>query len=603
MVTTKQLKTSNGMIGALPKIGIRPAIDGRRQGVRESLENATMTMAKSVARFISENLRHSNGSTVECVIADTCIGGAAEAAQTADKFSRENVGVSLTVTPCWCYGGETMDMDPHLPKAIWGFNGTERPGAVYLAATLAAHNQKGLPAFGIYGRDVQDAGDTNIPVDVRNKILQFVQAGIATAAMKGKSYLGMGGVSMGIAGSMVDHSFFESYLGMRVESVDMSEFTRRIEEGIFEKQELSRAMKWVKEHCKEGKDYNPSKLQKSRAQKHEDWETVVKMTLIARDLMIGNPKLAAMGFEEEALGHNAIAGGFQGQRQWTDHNPNGDFPEAILNSSFDWNGIREPIIVATENDSLNGVGMLIGHLLTNRAQIFADVRTYWSPEAVKRVTGHKLTGEASNGILHLINSGAAALDGSGRQEFQGKPVMKEFWEISQQEAQKCLHATTWYPAMREYFRGGGYSSGYLTRGGMPSTMLRMNLIKGLGPSLQIAEGYTVALPEKVDRILEERTDRTWPTTWFAPITNGQGAFRDAYSVMNTWGANHCVLSYGHIGSQLITLASILRIPVSMHNVDEERIFRPSAWTAFGTADSEGADFRACKNFGPLYGRY
>lgn len=596
-------KDTQRLIGALPKVGIRPAIDGRRRGVRESLEGATMGMAKSVAALISGSIRHPSGAPVECVIADTCIGGAAEAARAADKFSRENVGVSLTVTPCWCYGAETMDMDPLLPKAIWGFNGTERPGAVYLAAALAAHNQKGLPAFGIYGRDVQDAGDTEIPQDVSGKILQFVQAGLAVATMRGKSYLAMGGVSMGIAGSIVDHSLFESYLGMRVETVDMSEFTRRVEQEIYDKREFAAALRWVIEHCKEGKDFNPTKLQKTRAQKDADWETVVKMTMIARDLMIGNPRLGEIGFGEEALGHNAIAGGFQGQRQWTDHKPNGDFLEAMLNSSFDWNGIREPIVVATENDSLNAAGMLFGHLLTNMAQIFADVRTFWSPAAVKRVTGHKLAGHAANGILHLINSGAAALDGSGQQEIHGKPVMKEFWEITKQEAEKCLRATTWYPANREYFPGGGFSSGYLTRGGMPATMIRLNIIKGLGPSLQIAEGYTVDLPEKVDRILEERTDRTWPTTWFAPRTNGQGPFRDAYTVMNNWGANHCGMSYGHIGGQLITLASILRIPVSMHNVAEEVIFRPSAWTAFGASDLEGADFRACENYGPLYGKY
>jgi L-fucose isomerase len=603
MATNNQAQGTNRLIGNLPKVGIRPTIDGRRRGVRESLESATLGMARSVSKLITDNIRHSNGARVECIVADTCIGGAAEAAQAADKFSRENVGVSLTVTPCWCYGAETMDMDPATPKAIWGFNGTERPGAVYLAATLAAHNQKGLPAFGIYGRDVQDAGDTTIPPDVREKILQFVQAGLAVATMRGKSYLAMGGVSMGIAGSIVDHGLFESYFGMRVETVDMSEFTRRIEQEIYDKKEFSKALKWVRENCKEGTDFNPPRLQKTRAQKDKDWETVVKMMLIARDLMIGNPKLEVIGFGEEALGHNAIAGGFQGQRQWTDHSPNGDFLEAILNSSFDWNGIREPIIVATENDSLNGIGMLLGHLLTNKAQVFADVRTFWSPDAVKRVTGHKLTGPAATGILHLINSGAAALDGSGYQELNGRPVMKEFWGITEQEVQKCLRATKWYPGMREYFPGGGYSSGYLTRGGMPATMFRINLVKGLGPSLQIAEGTTVDLPEKVDRTLQERTDRTWPTTWFAPRTNGRGPYREAYTVMNNWGANHCVLSYGHVGSQLITLASILRIPVSMHNVPEERIFRPSAWTAFGASDLEGADYRACENYGPLYGQY
>jgi L-fucose/D-arabinose isomerase len=593
----------NRLIGSRPKIGIRPTIDGRRKGVRESLENATMAMAKSVATLISSQIRHADGSNVECVIADSCIGGVAEAAQTAEKFAREGVGVSLTVTPCWCYGAETMDMDPLMPKAIWGFNGTERPGAVYLAAVLAGHNQKGLPAFGIYGRDVQDAGDTSVPVDVREKILQFAKAGLAAATMKGKSYLAMGGVSMGIAGSIVDHSFFEAYLGMRVESVDMSEFARRMSDEIFDKEEFSSALKWVKTYCKEGKDFNPPRLQKSRTDKDRDWETVVKMTMIARDLMRGNPKLAEAGFGEEALGHNAIAGGFQGQRQWTDHRPNGDFLEAMLNSSFDWNGIRQPIIVATENDSLNGVCMLFGHLLTNTAQVFADVRTYWSPAAVKRVTGHKLGGAAATGIIHLINSGAAALDGTGQQTLHGKPVMKPFWEISEQEMKKCLSVTTWYPAMREYFGGGGYSSGYLTRGGMPATMFRLNLVKGLGPSLQIAEGFTVDLPDKVDRILEDRTDKTWPTTWFAPKPSGVGPFRDAYTVMNNWGANHCTLSFGHIGSQLITLAAILRIPVSMHNIDDQQIFRPSAWTAFGTKDLEGADFRACKSYGPLYGLY
>jgi len=591
------------LIGQPPKIGIRPAIDGRRKGVRESLEKVTLSMAKSVATFLTENLRHANGASVECVVADTCIGGVAEAAQTAAKFARTGVGVSLTVTPCWCYGAETMDMDPHIPKAIWGFNGTERPGAVYLAATLAAHNQKGLPAFGIYGRNVQDTGDTRIPEDVQWKILRFAKAGLAVATMRDKSYLAMGGVSMGIAGSIIDHSLFESFLGMRVETVDMSEFTRRIEEEIYDKEEFKKALRWVKANCKEGKDFNPPKSQKTRAEKDKDWESVVRMALIARDLMVGNPKLSKLGYSEEALGHNAIVGGFQGQRQWTDHFPNGDFLEAILNSTFDWNGIREPIIIATENDSLNGMCMLFGHLLTDAAQIFADVRTFWSPDAVKRVTGHKLSGQASNGVLHLINSGAAALDGTGQQTINGKPAMKPFWKITPQEVKKCLEATRWHPAMLEYFRGGGYSSGFLTRGGMPATMFRINLVKGFGPTMQIAEGYTVDLPEKVDRTLEERTNPTWPTTWFAPRLQDHGPFRDVYTVMNNWGANHCVMSYGHIGSELITLASTLRIPVSMHNVPEGEIFRPSAWIAFGARDLEGADFRACKNFGPLYGKY
>jgi L-fucose isomerase len=588
------------LIGTLPKVGIRPTIDGRREGVRESLEQVTMDMAKSAAELISANLKYANGLPVECVIADTCIGGVAESAACAEKFEREGVGVSLTVTPCWCYGSETMDMNPHTPKAIWGFNGTERPGAVYLAAVLAAHSQKGIPAFGIYGRDVQDMGDTTIPDDVRDKILNFVRAGIAAAYMKGKSYVSFGSVSMGIAGSITVEDFFQKYLGIRNEYVDMSEFIRRINEEIYDKDEFEKALVWTKENCKEGKDPNEPDAQRTREQKDGDWETCVKMAMIARDIMTGNPKLEEAGFGEEALGRNAVMSGFQGQRMWTDFMPNGDFLEAILNSSFDWNGIREPYTVATENDGLNGVCMMFGHLMTGTAQIFADVRTYWSPDAVKRVTGKDLEGKASGGIIHLINSGAAALDGSGRQTKDGKPAMKPYWEITPEEAQDCLDNTTWGPAELGYFRGGGFSSTFLTLGEMPVTMTRLNIVDGLGPVLQIAEGYTVALEQDVNSKLDKRTNPTWPTTWFAPTVTGEGAFRDVYSVMANWGANHGVLSYGHVGHLYITLCSMLRIPVCMHNVPEERIYRPSSWSAFGTAGIESADYRACENFGPLY---
>jgi L-fucose isomerase len=586
--------------GSLPKVGIRPTIDGRLGGVRESLEKQTMDLAKSAAHLISSTLHYPTGQPVECVMADTCIGGVAEAAACAEKFARAGVGVSLTVTPCWCYGSETMDMNPLIPKAVWGFNGTERPGAVYLAAVLAGHTQKGLPAFSIYGREVQDGGDKSIPADVQGKLRQFVKAGLATALMRGKSYLGMGGVSMGIAGSIVDQPFFEEYLGMRVETIDMTEFLRRMDKGIFDREEYKHALDWVKNNCPEGKDYNSTKTKRSRAQLDGEWEKSVKMALISRDLMVGNPRLTEMGFGEEAQGHNALVSGFQGQRQWTDYQPNGDFLEAILNTSFDWNGMRAPYMVATENDCLNGASMLLGYLLTNTAQIFADVRTYWSPEAVKRVAKHRLTGAAANGILHLINSGPATLDGTGQQSRNGKPVMKPFWEISEAEAKKCLGATTWHPSITEYFPGGGWSTRFLTKGGMPVTMCRLNLVKGLGPALQIAEGYTVDLPAKVHAVLDERTNPTWPTTWFAPILTGTGAFRDVYAVMNNWGANHGSISHGHIGADLITLAAMLRIPVYMHNVAPEKMFRPSAWAAFGTADLEGADYRACANFGPLY---
>jgi len=592
----------NRLRGRLPKIGIRPTIDGRLGGVRESLENQTMAMAKAAAKFLHENVKHPSGVPVECVIADTCIGGAAEAAEAADKFAREGVGVSLTVTPCWCYGAETMDMDPLIPKAVWGFNGTERPGAVYLAAVLAAHNQKGLPAFGIYGKDVQDAGDESIPEDVKAKLLQFTKAAIAVATMRNKSYLAMGGVSMGIAGSIVDHGLFESYMGMRVESVDMSEFTRRIDEKIYDEDEFHKALHWVKKNCIEGEDINPPDKRVSKQKKDKDWEFVVKMALIARDLMIGNKKLTEKGFGEEALGHNAIAAGFQGQRHWTDHFPNGDFLEAMLCSSFDWNGLRQPFVVATENDSLNAIAMLFGHLLTGTAQIFADVRTYWSAEAIKRVTGQNLTGVAQGGLIHLINSGPAALDGTGCQSIDGKPAIKPFWDITTGEVEKCLNATSWRYADLGYFRGGGYSTDFTTKGGMPVTMSRINLIKGLGPVMQIAEGYTAELPDVIHNALDVRTSPTWPSTWFAPILNGKGAFKDVYSVMSNWGANHGSISYGHIGKDLITLASMLRIPVCMHNVDEDKIYRPSIFSAFGTSDPEGADYRACSTLGPLYGK-
>lgn len=591
----------NRLIGTMPKIGIRPTIDGRRKGVRESLDELTMDMARNTAAFLEQNLRHANGLPVECIIADTCIGGVAEASQTAEKFARSGVGLSITVTPCWCYGSETMDMDPLIPKAVWGFNGTERPGAVYLAAVMAGHNQKGLPAFSIYGRDVQDAGDATIPEDVQEKLLRFARAGLAVARMRGKSYLSMGGVSMGIAGSIVDQSLFEDYLGMRVEVVDMSEFTRRLDEGIYDPEEFRLALSWVEDYCPEGKDENPPAFVRSREQKDSDWEISIKMALIARDLLVGNVRLDELGYGEEALGHNAIVGGFQGQRQWTDHFPNGDFMEAILNTSFDWNGIREPYIVATENDALNGICMLFGHLMTGTAQIFADVRTYWSPQAVKRVSGHDLVGVASDGILHLINSGPASLDGTGQQARDGKPAIKPYWEITPQEVLQCLNATTWHAAMTEYFRGGGWSTKYKTRGGMPVTMSRLNLVKGLGPVFQIAEGYSVDLPDNVHNILDERTNETWPTTWFVPNLTGAGPFRDVYTVMANWGANHGAISYGHIGADLITLASMLRIPVFMHNVPEERIFRPQTWASFGANEPQGADFRACANFGPLYG--
>lgn len=590
----------NRLKGRLPKIGIRPTIDGRRRGVRESLEEQTMNMAKSAADFLSKNIKHSNGLPVECVIADTTIGGVAEAAMAAEKFENEGVGVSLTVTPSWCYGSETIDMDPLTQKAIWGFNGSERPGAVYLAAASAAYSQKGIPAFKIYGRDVQDADDRSIPNDVKEKLLQFAKAGIAVATMKGKSYLSIGNVSMGIAGSIVDPDFFEDYLGMRCEYVDMTEIIRRIDEGIYDRKEYIKAIEWVKKNCREGADNNPQKQQKSRAEKDKDWEFIVKMAMIARDLMIGNPNLNEYGFAEEAMGHNAIAAGFQGQRNWSDHFPNGDFMETILNSSFDWNGIREPLIMATENDAQNAVTMLFGHLLTDSAQIFTDVRTFWSPQAVKRVTGYNLEGYASSGIIHLSNSGSACLDGTGEQKINGKPALKAFWEITEEEVNNCLSNCLFRPANLDYFRGGGFSSNFLTKGEMPVTMARLNLVKGLGPMLQIAEGYTVQLPEKVNKTLVDRTDPTWPTTWFAPKLTGKHAFKDTYSVMYNWGANHSVITYGHVGALFITLASMLRIPVALSNVEEEKIFRPSTWSAFGTKNLESADFNACRVFGPLY---
>jgi len=594
------MKTTDYPFANLPKIGIRPTIDGRRNGIRESLESQTMLLANAVSDLIVKNLKYPNGMPVECIISDTTIGGFAEAAKTDEKFRKEGVGVTLTVTPSWCYGSETMDTNPHTQKAIWGFNGTEKPGAVYLASVLASHNQKGLPAFSIYGRDVQDKSDTTIPIDVSQKILQFAKSGISASLVRYKSYLSIGGVSMGIAGSVVNPDFFQNYLGMQTEYVDMTEIIRRIERKIYDEKEYLKAIKWIKKICKEGPDTNLADIQRSRLQKDKDWEFVIKMTQIIRDLMVGNPKLAEMGFIEESLGHNAIAAGFQGQRHWTDHFPNGDFSETILNGSFDWNGKRQPYIVATENDCMNATVMLFGYLLTNTSQVFADVRTYWSAEAVKKTTGYVLNDIYQTGIIHLINSGAAAIDGNGLQKLDGKPAIKPYWEITDEEVEKSFKNTLFYPANVQYFRGGGFSVNFLTEGSMPVTISRINLIKGLGPVLQIAEGYTVDMPRNIHDILDKRTDPTWPSTWFVPKLTGKGAFKDTYSVMYNWGANHASLSFGHIGKDLITLASMLRIPVSMHNVSEDEIFRPSAWSAFGTQDLESADYRACASFGPLY---
>ncbi|MDT8715110.1 L-fucose isomerase [Clostridium sp. 19966] len=595
--------TKSRLIGDYPVIGIRPTIDGRRGilNVRQSLEEQTMNMAKAAAELFTQNLKYSNGENVKVVIADTTIGRVAEAAACAAKFKKEGVDITVTVTPCWCYGAETMDMDPMTIKAVWGFNGTERPGAVYLASVLATHAQKGLPAFGIYGHDVQDADSTEIPEDVKEKLLRFGRAAVAAASMRGKSYLQLGSICMGIGGSIIDPSFIEEYLGMRVESVDEVEIIRRMTEGIYEEEEFKKALAWTKEKCKEGFDKNPAGVQKTKEQKEADWEFVVKMMCIIKDLMNGNEKLPE-GSEEEKVGHNAIAAGFQGQRQWTDFYPNCDFAEALLNTSFDWNGAREPYVLATENDVLNGIGMLFGKLLTNKAQIFADVRTYWSPEAVKKATGYELEGVAkeAGGFIHLINSGAACLDASGEaKDEKGKGIMKAWYDITEEDQEAILKATTWNAADNGYFRGGGFSSRFLTRAEMPATMLRVNLVKGLGPVVQLVEGYTVKLPEEVSDKLWRRTDYTWPCTWFAPRTTGEGAFKTAYDVMNNWGANHGAISYGHIGADIITLCSILRIPVSMHNVPEEKIFRPAAWNAFGM-DKEGQDYRACSVYGPMY---
>ncbi|MCD8153490.1 MAG: L-fucose isomerase [Clostridiales bacterium] len=592
------------LIGSYPVIGIRPTIDGRRGAlkVRESLEDQTMNMAKSAAKLFEDNLKYSNGEPVKVVIADTTIGRVAEAAACADKFRKEGVDITLTVTPCWCYGAETMDMDPQTIKAVWGFNGTERPGAVYLASVLATHAQKGLPAFGIYGHDVCEADDTSIPADVEEKLLRFGRAAVAVATMRGKSYLQIGSVTMGIGGSIIDPDFIESYLGMRVESVDEVEIIRRMTEGIYDQAEYEKALAWVKEKCIVGFDKNPEELQKSPEAKEADWEFVVKMMCIIKDLMNGNPNLPE-GREEEMVGHNAIAAGFQGQRQWTDFYPNCDFPEAMLNTTFDWNGAREPYILATENDVLNGLGMLFMKLLTNRAQIFADVRTYWSPEAVKKATGYEVEGIAkeNGGFIHLINSGAACLDANGQaKDAEGNSVMKPWYDVTQEDQDAIMKATTWNYADMGYFRGGGYSSRFVTEAEMPVTMIRLNLVRGQGPVLQIAEGWTVHLPDDVTDKLWKRTDYTWPCTWFAPRCDGkEGPFKTAYDVMNNWGANHGAISYGHIGADLITMCSMLRIPVCMHNVPEEKIFRPAAWNAFGM-DKEGADYRACKNFGALY---
>lgn len=579
------------------KIGIRPIIDGRRKGIREGLEDQTMDMAKIAADLISSKVTYSDGTPVQCVIADTTIGGGYEAALCEEKFSKENVVATLSVTPCWCYGTETTDNNPTTIKAIWGFNGTERPGAVYLAAAMAAYAQNGQPCFAIYGHDVKDIGDKEVPADVEEKILRFARCAVAVGEMKNKAYCNIGAVAMGIAGSYCNVDFFAKYLGLRAEWVDEVEILRRMELGIYDEEEFQKALAWTKEHCPQGDDnVNDPPIVQGDERSEKDWEFTVKMTLIIRDIMLGNPKLAELGWVEESCGRNALLGGFQGQRQWTDYKPNADFCEAILNSTFDWNGKRKPVLLATENDGLNGVSMLLGHLVSHTASIFADVRTYWSPDAVERVCGMRPEGKAANGFIHLINSGAAALDGTGAAD----GMMKKWWDMTDENIDACLKATDWRPANLGYFRGGGFSSHWKTLAEMPVTMIRVNIIDGLGPVLQIAEGYTCVLPDEIHNTIDKRTDPTWPTTWFAPRLTGEGAFKDVYSVMANWGANHGSLSYGHIGADLITLASMLRIPVAMHNVPDKDIYRPHCWSAFGTKDLESADYRACQNYGPLY---
>ena len=589
---------------AYPKIGIRPIIDGRWGGVREGLENQTMNMARAAAALIEGELRYADGTPVQCVISHTTIGSGAEAARCAEQFATENVCGTLSVTPCWCYGSETMDLDPLTVKAVWGFNGTERPGAVYLAAAMAAHAQRGLPAFAIYGHDVQDMTDTAIPADVREKLLRFAKCAVAVGEMRGKAYVNIGGVAMGIMGSYCDMQFLQDYFGIRAEWVDMTEILRRIKLEIYDHDEYARALAWTREHCPEGFNKNAGKEMADIVRRSkvvaDPWEFTVKTALIVRDILLGNPKLAEMGWNEESLGRNAALGGFQGQRMWTDWLPNGDFTEAISNSTFNWNGKKEPLVLATENDGLNGMAMLLCKLLTGSASVFADVRTYWSPDAVKRVTGQELTGRAAGGIIHLINSGAAALDGTGASRNEaGEGCMKPWWDVTAQDIDAMLAATDWPAADEEYFRGGGFSSHFRTACEMPVTMVRLNLVRGLGPMLQIAEGYTVTLPEEVHRTLDDRTDKTWPTTWFAPRLGAPG-FESVYDVMAKWGANHGAFTYGHVGADLITLASMLRIPVALHNVADGDLYRPHAWAAFGTKELESADYRACAAYGPLY---
>lgn len=584
-----------------PAIGIRPIVDSRRLGIRDALEGKVREMAEAARKLIEEHVFYADGTPARVVVFSGSIAGGEEAARCEAEFAARHVTATLSVTPSWCYPLETIDMNPMTTKAIWGFNGTERPGAVYLASALAAHNQMRRPCFSIYGRDVQDMEEKEIPEDVQEKILRFARCAVAVGEMQNKAYVGFGSVSMGIMGSFLDPSFYAQYLGMRPEWVDMTEVLRRMDLGIYDPEEFREALAWVKANCREGYDPNPASRTHGREEKDKEWEFVVKMTMIVRDVMLGNGKLADMGFEEEALGRNGLFGGFQGQRMWTDYQPNADFTEAILNSSFDWTGRRQPVVFATENDNLNGLSMLFGNLLTGKASGFSDVRCYWSPEAVKRVTGWQPEGLAAEGFIHLINSGSTCLDATGQsRDAAGNGVMKPWWEMQDADIEACLKATDWCPAELCQFRGGGYSSHFKTDAQMPLTMVRINLADGIGPVMQIAEGWSVVLPEAVHAKIDSRTDPTWPTTWFVPRTTGEGAFRDVYSVMANWGANHGAFIHGHIGADLITLASMLRIPVTMHNVAEEEIFRPHVWASFGTRDLEAADLAACRAYGPLY---
>lgn len=598
------------LVGQTPTIAITPVADGRA-GAYESNVAGTWRMAEKVSRLIESRVRLPDGTAPRVVVAPEIVYGPRSGALAQEYFQREGVSANIWVSRSWSYSDELMSAcigigSTEWQQAAYGLNQTDRPGAVWLKAFCAAMDEKKRPIFSIYNPDLEDESGDLSPY-VAGRILRFARAAVAAAEMRGKNYLSVGGVSMGIIGSDARRNSFLQTFGMGTVSVDMVAIRGRIDQGFYDHEELESAFKFMKKNFKFSFD-------ESQGPRPRDLDELIRetlrMTIIVRDLMIGNPKLAsskvgkAQGFKanvERAQGANAIMAGTQGQRQWTDLYPNFDVTESILNSSFDWNGFRAPFVVATENDSKNGIGMLAANLVSGgMSQLFADIRTNWTPESVKKATGKDISRIAPQGFIDKRNSGAGALEyaldlfglvkgGAGMSVQDVAEAVRADANIQDRLIRDACAGTTYMTAALEYFPGDGLSSHFRTPGGIPMTAYRYNMI-GDELTCSVVEGATVELPRDVADCIGRITDRTWPETYWVP--RGMSSFE----YMSRIGPNHDGNSFGLIGADLLTLNAMLRVPVDMHNVPREDIFRPTFWDRCG-----GDDFRACEKLGPVYG--